>query len=606
MAAKPQLVSEMNFGGGLNLTSDPLHVKDNETTDCSNVDFDVRGAVKKRLGRIVRASDVDSAADFVFPYNTPGGASRLICARAGQVNKFIDSSFVLQTPTGTPGSQSANTRHNGVTASGSAYVVNNTDASWKYNGTTATRLGTTAGVTGNQPKAAYVVFYKGRLFFGNCNAGANRSRVIFTGSDANPGDVEYFKATSLIDFDPDDGDEITALVPFLDQIVVFKRNKIFSLRGDTPSSFRVVLGNPSLGCVAPRSAVAWEKGVVFLSSRGVFSFDGARAVRMSEKIDPALNALPAPTLANAVGTVFGNRYFLAVSTGGAFNDTLYIFDFTTAVWTKYTDWSIKSLAVWARTSADELWGVDDFFDNQYDQFLIGNSDGSLNQPGAPTLAQFATGGTLSNGTFRYKVTAVNATGETMASATADITLTGGTATQRVEITAPTVAGATAYGFYGRTVGSQLKITQQAATLFSDTGSITPSGASPATDLSAHLISAYFTTKWFDFGVPERKKMGRRAYLFFKASGNFNVSLDIQKDYQTDKKTTYAINLNPGGLVWGGGVWGGGVWGAGLDTIRQRITGLGTNASLRAKVYDVSINQWIFEGMSFVLIPRNLA
>jgi hypothetical protein len=120
------------------------------------------------------------------------------------------------------------------------------------------------------------------------------------------------------------------------------------------------------------------------------------------------------------------------------------------------------------------------------------------------------------------------------------------------------------------------------------------------------ITAYFTTKWFDFGVPERKKMGRRAYLFFKASGNYNVNLDIQKDYQTDKKSTYLINLDPGGLVWNGGVWGGGVWGAGLDTIRTRITGLGTNSTLRAKVYDASANPWTFEGMSFVLIPRNLA
>lgn len=605
MPARPQLVAEMNFGGGLNLASDPLHVKDTESTDCQNVDFDVRGSVKKRLGRIVRVGDVDSAADYVFPYNTPGGITRLIAARSGQVVKFIDSGFVLQTPGGAPGAQSASTTHHGVAAAGKAYVVNNVDASWKYDGTTATRLGTTANATGNQPKAKYVVFYKGRLYFGNCNAGANRSRLIYTGSDANPGDVEYFKATSLIDFDPDDGDEITALVPFLDQIVVFKRSKIMMLRGDTPNSFRVVLGNASLGCAAPRSAVAWEKGVMFLSSRGVFSYDGARATRISEKIDSALGALPSATLANAVGVVFGNRYFLAVSAGGSFNDTLYIFDFNTATWTRYTDWSLKSMTVWPRLSADELWGVDDFFDNQYDQYLIGNSDGSLNQPAAPTLAQFATGGTLSNGTYRYKVTAVNATGETMASATADITLTGGTATQRIEITAPTVVGATAYGFYGRTTGSQLKITQQAATLFSDTGSITPAGASPTSDLSARPINAFWTSKWFDFGVPERKKTGRRVYLFFKSSGNYNVSVDIQKDYQADKKTSYAVNLNPGGLLWGGGTWGGGVWGLGLDTIRKRITGLGTNAAFRAKVFDQSINPWIFEGMSFVLIPRNL-
>jgi len=498
MAGKPQLVSEMSFGGGLNLTSDPLHVKDIETTDCQNVDFDVRGAVKKRTGSISRTTDANSAADYVFPYNTPGGAARLIACRPGQVNKYIDSSYVLTAPAGTPGAQTAATTHSGVSAGGKAYVVNNSDATWKFDGTTATRLGTTAGTTGNQPKARYVVFYKGRLFFGNCNAGANRSRVIYTGSDANPADLEYFKATSFIDFDPDDGDEVTALVPFLDQIIVFKRNKTFSLRGDTPSSFRVVLGNPSLGCIAPRSAVAWEKGVVFLSSRGVFSFDGARAIRMSEKVDPALAALPVGTLSNAVGVVFGNRYFLALSTTGSTNDIVYVFDFTTGTWTRYVGWAARALSIWPRAGGDELWAVDDGTKNDYLQLLTGTAD---------------------------------------------------------------------------------------------------KGAA---------ISAYFTTKWFDFGVPERKKLGKRAYLFFKASGNYNVSLDIQKDYQTDRKSTYLISLNPGGLVWNGGTWGGGVWGAGLDTIRKRITGIGTNASLRAKVYDTSTNPWTFEGMSFVLIPRNLA
>lgn len=499
MPAKPQLISEFNFGGGLNRTSDPLHVKDTETTDCQNVDFDIRGAVKKRLGSVLRVTETNvGAGDFVMPYNTPGGSTRLICARPGFTNRYIDSSYVFVSPAGTPGAQTVGATHDGVVAGGKAYVINNVDATWAYDGTTATRLGITANATGNQPKAKYVVYYKGRLYFGNCNGGGNRSRIIYTGSDANPGDVEYFKATSLIDVQPDDGDEITALVPFLDQIIILKRNSLWSLRGDTPSSFRLVLGNPSLGCLAPRTAVSWEKGVIFLSSRGVFSYDGARAIRMSEKIDPDLQALPASALQSAAAAVFGNRYVLAVSTGGGNNDTVFVFDFVTGTWTRYKNWSIKSLATWPRDVNDELWGVDDTTDSAYVQYFSGGHD-----QGAP-------------------------------------------------------------------------------------------------------INAYWTSKWFDFGVPERRKMGRRLYAFFTAEGNYQVGLDVQKGYQETKFSHFDINLDKGASLWGAGTWGVGVWGTGLDTIRQRLTGLGTQTAFRVKVFDNSINSWTFEGMSFVVTPRNLA
>lgn len=499
MPAKPQLVSEFNFGGGLNRTSDPLHVKDTETTDCQNVDFDIRGAVKKRLGSVLRVTEANSgAADFVMPYNTPGGISRLIAARPGFNNRYIDSSYVFTIPSGSPGTQTPGTRHDGAVAAGKAYIVNNVDATWAYDGTTATRLGTTPNASGNHPLAKYVVYYKGRLYFANVNGGGNRSRVIYTGSDANPGDVEFFKATSLIDIQPDDGDELTAAVPFLDQIVFMKRNSIWSLRGDTPQSFRLVLGNPSLGCLAPRSATAWEKGVIFLSSRGVFSFDGARAVRISEKIDPDLQALPASALQNAVGAVFGNRYVLAVSSSGSINDTVYAFDFVTGTWTRYKGWNIRSLAIWPRDTNDELWGADDTTDSHYVQYYSGTNDKGL------------------------------------------------------------------------------------------------------------PIDAYWTSKWLDFGVPERRKMGRRLYAFFTAEGNYSVNLDVQKGYQETKVSSFQVNLDKGAAVWGLGTWGVGVWGTGLDTIRQRLTGLGTQTAFRVKVYDSSTNPWTFEGMSFVVTPRNLA
>ena len=498
MARTQQLVEQFNFSGGLNLTADPIHVKDIETTDCVNVDFDSRGAVKKRLGSIQRGTtDPNDDFDFLLPYRTPAGASNLLVASQGQATQMVDTAYARSALASS--TQSAGAFNHGIVAGGSAYLVNNADATLKVNGTTASRLGTTAGATGNHPRARYVTFHKNRLFFGNCNAGSNPSRIIFTGSDANPADLEYFKTLSTVDFDPDDGDEITAIVPFLDQLTVFKRNKTFTLRGNQPSSFIRVLANPALGCVAPRSACAWDKGVMFLSTRGVFSFDGARATRVSEKIDPALNELPADTLSAASGLVYQQRYYLFVneSAVSASNETVYVFDFTTGTWTKYRGWDVRQAAVWNRVGADEFFGIDDASRAKLLQYRIGTDD----------------------------------------------------------------AGA---------------------------------------DIAAH-----FVTKWFDFGVPERRKFARRMYAYFLAEAQHQVNIDVFKSYQTAGPSQYLVDLDPLGWVWGSAVWGTTRWGPGLDTIAKRLTGLGTHITFRVKIYDDSDKGWTLEGLAFVLIPRNL-
>lgn len=68
-------------------------------------------------------------------------------------------------------------------------------------------------------------------------------------------------------------------------------------------------------------------------------------------------------------------------------------------------------------------------------------------PAAPTLAQATTGGLISNGTYKVAITIVYPDDgmESKVSAGTSITLNGGTATQKIDVTAPTaVAGAIGY------------------------------------------------------------------------------------------------------------------------------------------------------------------
>lgn len=104
--------------------------------------------------------------------------------------------------------------------------------------------------------------------------------------------------------------------------------------------------------------------------------------------------------------------------------------------------------------------------------------------GTPTNAAFSTattGGTLAAGTYSYRVSALDGNGgETLASTATTQVTTGTTSTVTVNWTK--VTGATGYKVYGRSAsGEQLMATLGDVATWTDTGSVTPSGALPTSN-----------------------------------------------------------------------------------------------------------------------------
>lgn len=101
----------------------------------------------------------------------------------------------------------------------------------------------------------------------------------------------------------------------------------------------------------------------------------------------------------------------------------------------------------------------------------------------PVNAAFAAGtGTLAIGTYYYRVSAVNGLGETLASVETSFALV---AAGGVIINWGAVTGATGYRIYGRTTGTELLLTTVGnVTTYLDNGSITPAGAIPTTNTTA--------------------------------------------------------------------------------------------------------------------------
>lgn len=97
-----------------------------------------------------------------------------------------------------------------------------------------------------------------------------------------------------------------------------------------------------------------------------------------------------------------------------------------------------------------------------------------------------TGGTLAAATYYYRVSAINSGGETLACTEVSQITTGTTSTVTINWTS--VPGATGYKVYGRATGAELLIaTVGLVSTYTDTGSVTPSGALPASNTTPKVL-----------------------------------------------------------------------------------------------------------------------
>lgn len=113
-------------------------------------------------------------------------------------------------------------------------------------------------------------------------------------------------------------------------------------------------------------------------------------------------------------------------------------------------------------------------------------------PPQPGISTNAAGGTLAAATYSYRITKVVQGIESLAATAVTQITTGSTSTVTVDWTATADTKASAYKVYGRTGGSELLMgtVNMPTTTFTDTGSVTPSGALPAATTNVSVYDPY--------------------------------------------------------------------------------------------------------------------
>ena len=125
-----------------------------------------------------------------------------------------------------------------------------------------------------------------------------------------------------------DGDPITQLLPLGNDLIIYKNDSIWAMKGDNAENWFREKINQSIGCVAPLSVADVGFGHIFLGSDNVYFFDGNSVISIGNKIKPWLDAIPTDLRSKAAGVYYNNFYRLsfAKSTQASYNDFELILD----------------------------------------------------------------------------------------------------------------------------------------------------------------------------------------------------------------------------------------------------------------------------------------
>ena len=202
--------------------------------------------------------------------------------------------------------------------------------------------GVTIGATANMPPSDFALYFKNRLIVKTTRDTIAASDYL----DYNTFDADF--AQFVINLGANDF--IVGFQPWQeDKFLIFQRNSIYYAYID-PNTY--VAGSPpgalsfiesltnEFGCSARRTIVAAGQYMFFLSDNGVYLLNPSLDLKLlgnttplSDPVNDIIGRINANAVANAVGKVFDNRYYLAIPIDGATrNNAVLIYSLLNKSW----------------------------------------------------------------------------------------------------------------------------------------------------------------------------------------------------------------------------------------------------------------------------------
>jgi hypothetical protein len=240
-------------------------------------------------GQIAAASEYEVSYGYkdrdLVVYSNEGPASTITPASTGSIIVNIPNStqpavdaVVVYARNKTAGETIRRKISSGAQSAGASSTLTITSTNWQSNDEAPTDH-TPAGVY------SFGVVWKNRWW---ARSATVKNRLHFT---------QLFQPQSwpslfYLDIPFERGDEIQALQPIGDSLIVFGTTKIFIIVGQTSLDFEV---RPTLdsqgGAFGPRAVCVVENGIIHVDAAGVLIFDGATDRLLSQELDPAIRDL---------------------------------------------------------------------------------------------------------------------------------------------------------------------------------------------------------------------------------------------------------------------------------------------------------------------------
>ena len=376
------------LNGGLNSTSGPLGLQDNESSDLQNIDFNKFGSIFQRNGYTqlnTVTNGAGTAWDGLHWYEYNSGSTEVRKPVGVGNSKIIKMDDLDGTWDDITGGLTV-TDGNPWTFSNflnTVYATNGFDAPWDWDGTGNAAL-STLPVNVTVPK--FNALFNNFLFYAHVKLSGvvQNSRIYWS----NLKDTGTWAAAHFIDVAKDDGQEITGIKVLSDRLVVYKTRSIYNVlyTGDTDVPFVLPGGGKaasSVGCVASHSIQDVNNGHVFLSHDGFYFYDGNNSYKISEKITSTLLGYNTLRFFQAKSLVQRdkNRYMCTMVTSGQTdNDRIVVWDYFNNAWSVYSGIAASSMATFY-TGGDE----EKIYFGDYEGYVYRMDSGTNDNPeGVPT------------------------------------------------------------------------------------------------------------------------------------------------------------------------------------------------------------------------------
>lgn len=296
-----------SFAGGANFAAAPYEIERNQARDLLNVVGTERGSVKKRPGSV----DHVSSGTLVDPHGL--FASRaldvFVVSGGGKLQKLTVAGVASDLKTGLDASARWSFVEFQVSGGqGPIFGMNGVNTPQRWDGVAASTSDWTAG-SGTVPNGKFMVVAGNRLWV--AGVPSDPSGVYF----CELIDPRNWPVANVVRFDPNDGGEITGLGRAGPYVVVFKRDKAWTIYNlDTGANRPLGQG---VGCVAHRSIAETPIGTLFLSEHGIYSTDGNGVRLVSQLVDPVIKGASAAQVQNAAGWFFDQHYYLSFARSGS-------------------------------------------------------------------------------------------------------------------------------------------------------------------------------------------------------------------------------------------------------------------------------------------------